>query len=184
MSSFRNLFDGFLNIYWGWMANSTVTGFYITPLIQVLKKYDKIIPIPTADNENELVLNTNNGEIIAFANEDTQTYDIFYKNLHFHVVEATDNQIFQIFLKTEDDAWVLTKDENDVFNVSSPITKKVEIFYWFDVETMHENRCSDEKYFKGMWNEYVFKTVNEFTDKVLNLTVEFQINDAYKNFKN
>ena len=179
------MIDSLLNVYWGWLANNAVKNLYIWELINILKKYDRIQEVPTDSSIEALVPNKPDGEneFTAYGNENTGTYDIYYKNLHFHIVETPTNSIFQIFLKSEDSLWIIKRNEDGVFDVSKPNTKTVEVYYWFDIETMHENRCSDEEYTKGTWNEYVYKVVNEFEYKVVNLTVEFQISDAYKNFK-
>ena len=173
------------NVYWGWLANNAVKNMYIWELLDVLKKYDKIQEIPTDDSITALVPNKPDGDddFVVYCNTYRTIYDIYYKNIHMQIVDTPTHEIFQIFLKTEDDIWIINRNSEGIFDVSNPNTKTVEVYYWFDIETMHENRCSDEKYMKGTWNEYIFKTLSDFENKVINLTVEFQISDAYKNFK-
>lgn len=169
-----------LNNFWGWVASYACQNFYVWDSIKILEEYGKIQAIPVIDEDvKEYAIPEG---IWAVKDNSGTVYDIYYKNLHFHVVENGKTDVYQLYIKQDSDNWVLGK-KGKTLDVSNPLTPCVEVYYWFDIETMHERRCSDEAYRKGNWNEYVAKTVNEFENMVDSFTVESQISNAYKNFK-
>ena len=165
---------------WGWIASHVCQNFYIWDSIKILEDYNKIQSVPVFDED---VKECDLPEGLWAVKDNSGTvYDIYYKNLHFHVVENGKTDIYQLYIKQDSDNWVLGK-KGKTLDVSNPLTPCVEVYYWFDIETMHERRCSDESYKKGSWDEYVAKTVLDFKDMVDGFTVETQISNAYKNFK-
>ena len=170
-----------INTFWSWVAAHVCQNFYIWDSIKILEEYNKIQSIPVFDEDSKEYSLPNDGMWAVKDNTGT-VYDIYYKNLHFHVVENGKTDVYQIFVKQDTDCWVMGK-KGKTIDASNPLTPCVEVYYWFDIETMHERRCSDEAYRKGNWNEYVANTVDEFEDMVDGFTVESQISNAYKNFK-
>jgi hypothetical protein len=170
-----------VNNFWGWIASHVCQNVNIWDCINILEGYNKFQTIPIFDEDTKEYTIPNDGMWAVKDNSGT-VYDIYYKNLYFHIVNSDRSDVYQVFIKQDSDYWVLGK-KGKMLDVSNPLTPCVEIYYWFDIETMHERRCSDEAYKKGNWNEYVAKTVNEFEDMVEGFTVESQISNAYKNFK-
>lgn len=172
-----------VNSFWGFVASYVCENFNVWNYLKTLYEYNRITEIPTEDTIELLCPNLPDGDITVYKNEDGTIHDVYYKNLHIHVNDTQTNKVVQIFIKRENDAWLINRNENGIFDVSNPYTKNIEVYYWFDIETMHHRKCSDEAYVRGYWNEYVAKTISEFENAVENLTVESQISNAYKNFK-
>lgn len=169
------------NKIWGWIASYVCDNFFIWDYIKTLEEYnvmETVSPVPDLNSYIAPCLD----KIYAVKDKTGTIYDIYYKNLHFHIVDNGTNDVFQIFIKQEDDTWNILKKGNN-YDVSSPETTCVEIYYWFDIETMHGFKCSHSAYRKGTWNEYVAKNIEEFEKMVEDLTVESKIGNAYKNFK-
>lgn len=169
-----------VNVFWGKVASHICDNLMITEIIDILKNYEKIQVLDNTMERN--VIDLPNGDMFAVKNKAGDTIEIYYKNLRFHLVDNGKEDIFQIYLKRDKDTWNIVK-RNNVFDITNPDTDSVEVYYWFDIETMHGFRCSHEQYNSGYWNEYVAKTVNEFDDFVHDITVERKISNAYKNFK-
>ena len=168
------------NNYYGVVANHCMLNFDIKKYIKILNDYDRVQSAPTPLDDNEYLLPQDG--IIAIKDKSGNVYDIYYKNLHFHVVDTQSEDIVQMFIKSDEEQWKIVKKGN-TYDVSNPDTKFIEIFYSFDIETMHEFRCSNADYKKGSWNEYVVKTLKEFEEIVDSLTVETFVTNAYKNYK-
>lgn len=169
-----------VNAFWGRIASHICERLSTTEIVNILKDYEKITVLDNTMEQN--IIDLSNDGMFAVKNKAGDTIEIYYKNLHFHLVDNGKDYIFQIYLKQDKDTWNIVK-RNNVFDISNPDTDSVEVYYWFDIETMHGFRCSHEQYNGGYWNEYVAKTVNEFDDFVHDITVERKISNAYKNFK-
>lgn len=169
-----------VNAFWGKVASHVCDNLHITEIINILKNYEKITVLDNTMERN--VIDLPNGGMFAVKNKTGDTIEIYFNNLRFHYVDNGKENVFQIYLKQDRDTWNIVK-RNNVFDITNPDTDSVEIYYWFDIETMHSFRCSHAHYNSGYWNEYVTKTVNEFDDFVHDITVERKISNAYKNFK-
>ena len=170
----------FFNTFWGWLASYVCNNLPVGKLIDILKNYEYINTIDNSNESPEIIV-PNEG-IFAVKNKTGDIIEIFYENLRFHIVDNGKEDIFQIFLKKKEDNWTIVK-RNNVYDINNPNTDSVEVYYWFDIETMHGFRCSNALYNKGYWNQYVATVVDEFDDFVQDITVERKISNAYKNYK-
>lgn len=170
-----------INSFWGWIASNVCDTLKINEIIEILTEYNKIENLPVLTDVNGYVVPCQEN-VYAIKDKTGSVIDIYYKNLHFHLVDTPAKKVFQIFVKPDIEDWNIIKNGN-VFDISNPITKCVEVFYWFDIETMHGFRCMNDSYIKGFWNEYVAKTVEEFEKTVRSYTVEEFVSNAYKNYK-
>lgn len=174
------MFKKIVKFFWSWAATHACENLSIWGNIKTLNEYGKVLSITTFESDEGIIVP--DSDFFALKDKTGTVHDIYFNNLHFHTVDNPTNTIFQVFLKSTQDKWVINKKGNS-FDASNPETKCVEIYYWFDIETMHGFRCSNQEYTSGTWDEYVNKTINEFDRIVDSITVESQISDAYKNLK-
>ena len=170
----------FKNYFWGITATHVCDNLPMKKILSILKEYDNVKDASSITKKSDIFIEKDT----VFSVEDATNgvIEIYFKNFHFHVKKNDREDIFQIFLKREDDAWTFEKTEEG-YDFTNPTTDCVEIYYWFEIETMHGFRCIHDQYINGSWNEYVTKTITEFNKFVRDLTVENKISNAYKNYK-
>lgn len=120
---------------------------------EILNKYYKYCEGTLSDDEFS-AFKSENGVI-----------DIYYKNFHVYIVDNDRDKIVSINLKTEEDEWILNKDD-----YSNPVTKTFEIYRWYNVTVYGEDRHSNQHYVEGTWNEYFYKTLKALNQTINNMT--------------
>ena len=135
---------------------------------KILDKYYEYCNNDLKDKENDFT---------AFKSENG-TIDIYYKNFHVFIVNNLKDKIVSINLKKNEENWIVNKD-----NPSVPINQTFEIYRWYDVTVYDTDKCMNEKYINGSWNEYFYKTLKGLDKFVKEMTDENQMLVEYSHVK-
>lgn len=102
--------------------------------------------------------------------------DIYYDNVHIYLCTETDNDIVKVFLKKDDENWVL-KTQSETEN------KAFQVYLWYWVKVLDDNMCGNSKYTEGNWNEYLFKKLSALWKYTDSLTIRSEFENEYGNKK-
>ena len=178
------IFEFLKTKFFGQVAATLCDNVEFYRLIDIIGEYDKFLGF-TNDFEGDTftVANpftvANEETVFAYKGKNDSVCDIYFRNIHIHTESDPKMRVIRIYLKRDEDSWVLPKKGNTI-DISNPTTLSTEIYLWYDVDIFGISRCSDSRYTAGSWNQYVTKTLNDFENRIEDMTTRAKISKAYK----
>lgn len=147
--------------------------------VKTLEEYHKFNGPEYCSFDNNNVKQFSDDRFIKTIKDNKVLYDMFFENLHIHISQSGNEQIYSIRIKKDDESWQIktNSDGNDYSHLNNDT---YEVYVWYEVPVLDITTSIGYLYKNGNWDKYFYNTITRFITSVNNMTDSNKFNEAYK----
>ena len=126
-------------------------------------------------NDDTKVVLDNDPEFHVFNRLDS--LDVYALNLHIRIIDNDKDKIITVDIKDPSDKWIVNK------STALPENLHTNIYKWYYVTVMENDKCGNERYESGTWNRVAVKEMKVIERHIITMTTKEKLCDRYKNYK-
>lgn len=125
-------------------------------------------------DDNSKILLENDSEFHVYNRP--ESLDIYCMNIHVRIVDNEKDKIVMVDIKDPDGKWNVQNSD------ALPENLHTNIYKWYYVTVMENDKCGNEHYENGPWNCIAVKEMKDIENYVALLTEKQKLYNKYKNY--